>query len=494
MKKYILTIDQSTSGSKVLLVDEIGEIIHKKSKEHKQYYPQAGWVEHDPREIYQNVVDLIEEVLSESRIELNQLSSLAISNQRETIVAWDKKTGEPVYNAIVWQCSRTAESCQKLKNKANNEMVKKKTGLLLDPYFSATKIKWVIDNVDSSNILIKEDRFMVGTIDSWLLWNLTEGKIHATDYTNASRTLLFNIRTLSWDQDLISLFGLEGIILPQVKPSDNIFAYTKLSGQLPEDIPISGVIGDSQGALFGQKCFKKGMAKATYGTGTSVLLNIGEDPIINDDLVTSIAWGIKGKVYYVFEGIIRSSGDTLKWVKDNLGIFEDFAEVEPLIEEIEDNEGVYLVPAFSGMGAPYWDMEARATITGMTKKTDRRHIIRAAVESTAYQVTDVINLMVDSSGVNLKILRADGGATSNKFLMQYQADLLKRKVAVSSTAELSAMGAAYISGLTIGIWDSLEEIEKLNNNPQIYSPEIDDSLIQEYYKGWKNAVSRTLDL
>ncbi|AZO95821.1 glycerol kinase GlpK [Halocella sp. SP3-1] len=493
MSKYILTLDQSTSGSKVLLIDESGDIVIKKSKPHQQYYPQPGWVEHDPREIYNNIIFLIENVLSESNIDLNQIESLAITNQRETIMAWDKNTGEPVYNAIVWQCNRTAEACDKLASPLINKKIKEKTGLLLNPYFSATKIKWILDNVNVAREKMEDNNLLMGTIDSWLIWNFTSGSVHLTDYTNASRTLLFNIKELSWDEELLDIFGLNKDILPDVKPPDEVFAYTNLNNLLPGEIPIVGVIGDSQGALFGQKCFQPGMAKATYGTGTSVLLNIGKKPVFKEKLVTSIAWGLNGRVDYAFEGIIRSSGDTLKWVKDNLGLFQDFQEVEPLIREIADNEGVYLVPAFSGMGVPYWDMTARAAIIGMTKKTDRRHIIRAAVESIAYQITDAINLMLEESGVSLRVLRADGGATSNQFLMEFQAGLLNKEVAVSEIAELSALGAAYISGLSIGIWKSIDDIKNLNNNSKTYQAKMDKTLRSKYYHGWQTAVKRTLN-
>ena len=492
--KYILTIDQSTSGSKVMLVDNNGDIMINKSKEHKQHYPEPGWVEHDPLEIYNNVINLIKDVLFDSNIKIDQLVSLAITNQRETVLLWDRDSGKPVYNAIVWQCSRTVDICNHLSNSVNNKMIKSKTGLLLDPYFSATKIKWIIENIAEARESLENNSLMAGTIDSWLIWKLTKGQVHATDYTNASRTLLFNIKTLFWDKELIQLFNLRNIILPEVKSSDEVFGYTSIDGLFPRRIPITGIIGDSQGALFGQKCFQPGMAKATYGTGTSVLLNIGEKPIFKENVITSIAWGLNGKVDYAFEGIIRSSGDTLKWVKNNLGIFDDFKEVEPLINEIGDNEGVYLVPAFSGMGVPYWDMTAKAAIVGMTKKTDRRHIIRAAVESIAYQITDAINLMIDESGVDLKSLKVDGGAVSNKFLMNFQAGLINREVVVSQIAELSALGAAYISGLSVGIWQKTEDIKKLNNNPEIYQPGMKEPLRVKYYNGWHSAVKRTLNI
>jgi len=490
-KQYILTIDQSTSGSKVLVFDQQGEVIEKRSREHQQYYPQPGWVEHDPDEIYQNVVSLIKEIVNSKNINWSYLRALAITNQRETIMIWEKGTGRPIYPAIVWQCNRTTEICKQINQGDINNRIKRKTGLHLDPYFSATKLKWILDNVEGTREKAAAGKLLAGTIDTWLIWKLTAGEVHATDYTNASRTLLYNIDTLSWDEELLEIFQIPHKILPEVKPSNDIYGYTDIGGILQQKLPIAGVIGDSQGALFGQKCFSPGMVKATYGTGTSVLMNIGEELILKDKLVTSIAWGIGNQISYVFEGIIRSSGDTLKWVKDNLGLFKDFREVEPLLNELEENEGVYLVPAFSGLGIPYWDMAARAAIIGMTKRTDKRHIIRAAVESIAYQVTDAISLMKEEAGIQPEELRADGGASANSFLMQFQADLLGFKVAVSQVAELSALGAAYMAGLRVGIWSSIDQLQKLNTDLKIYSPE-GTSRYQEAYQGWKDAVKRVL--
>ncbi|HLV10290.1 MAG TPA: glycerol kinase GlpK, partial [Halanaerobiales bacterium] len=398
-EQYILTIDQSTSGSKVLLVNQQGEIVEKYSREHQQYYPRPGWVEHDPEEIYTNVINLIKEVCKSNKFYPAGLKAIAISNQRETVLVWDKNTGRPVYPAIVWQCNRTEQICEQLNSDDINRRIKNKTGLHLDPYFSASKLKWILDNVDGARKKANKGKLLAGTIDTWLIWKMTDGKIHATDYTNASRTLLFNIKELNWDKDLLELFEIPASVLPEVKPSNAVFGETDINGVLPGKLLITGIIGDSQGALFGQKCFEPGMIKATYGTGTSVLMNTGEKLLLKDKLVTSIAWGIDDKITYVFEGIIRSSGDTLKWTKDNLGLFRDFDRIEDIIKELEDNEGVYLVPAFSGMGIPYWDMTARAAIVGMTKKTDRRHIIRAAVESIAYQVTDAVKMMIGQSGI-----------------------------------------------------------------------------------------------
>lgn len=489
---YLLTIDQSTSGSKVLVVNHKGVIIEKRFREHRQYYPKPGWVEHDPEEIYENVILLLSEVLHSKKFEPKDLQALAITNQRETIVVWEKDTGRPVYPAIVWQCNRTAQMCEELHTEDINSRIKAKTGLHLNPYFSASKLMWILQHVEGAREKAVNGRLLAGTIDTWLIWKLTNGEVHATDYTNASRTLLFNIADLSWDEELLEVFQIPPNILPEVRSSNAVYGYTDLDALLPRKLPITGVIGDSQGALFGQKCFSAGMVKATYGTGSSVLMNIGEELILKENIVTSIAWGLDDQVTYVFEGIIRSSADTLKWVKDNLGLFADFAQVESIINELESNEGVYLVPAFSGLAIPYWDMSARAAIVGMTKKTDKRHIIRAAVESIAYQVTDAVTLMERESGRRLEGLRADGGATVNSFLMQFQSNLLRTSVAVSSIAELSALGAAYLAGLTVGVWNSREQLESLYTEMKIYAPDEDSPFYTNAYLGWQNAVKRVL--
>ncbi len=491
--QYILTIDQSTSGSKVMVVDSEGKIITRQSREHHQYYPRPGWVEHDPLEIYENILALIKEILNSKNISLNELKAVAVTNQRETILLWDRETGQPVYKAIVWQCNRTSDICEELRDEKIEKKIKSKTGLHLDPYFSATKLKWLLDNVKGAREKAEAGKLLAGTIDTWLLWKLTGGEVHATDYTNASRTLLFNINNICWDEELLDIFNIPGNLLPEVKPSSSIYGYTNIAGILQQEIPVAGVIGDSQGALFGQKCFKPGMVKATYGTGTSVLMNIGKKPILKDNLVTSIAWGVDDNIDYVFEGIIRSSGDTLKWVKDNLGIIKDFSEVGPLLNKLNDNEGVYLVPAFSGLGIPYWDTSARAAVVGMTKRTDRRHLVRAAVESIAYQITDAVNLMKKESGVVPDELRADGGATVNSFLMQFQADLLNTTVAVSPVEELSALGAAYLAGLRVGVWSSLDQLQELNTGLKVYQPGSASSRSAEYYQGWQDAVKRVLN-
>jgi glycerol kinase len=491
-KNHILAIDQSTSGTKVLLVNEKGQIIHKCSESHKQFYPQAGWVEHDPIEIYENVKRLMKELVQTSGISQDELAVLAITNQRETVVVWDKETGVPVYNAIVWQCRRTSDICQELKDQGYEELIQSKTGLKADPYFSASKIKWILDHVEGVKGKAKEGKLLLGTIDSWLIWKLTCGKVHATDYSNASRTLLFNIDTLQWDDELLNLFDIPRSMLPSIKNSNEIFGVTEDLNLPFTTLPISGVIGDSQGALFGQKCFEPGMAKATYGTGTSVMMHTGKLVRGTNGLVTSIAWGINGQVEYALEGIINSTGDVIKWLKEQLELIDSFDDAEELASSIPDNQGVYLVPAFVGLGAPYWKPSTRAAILGMSRNTGKPHIVRAALESSAYQVKDVIELMQSESNIQIKTLKVDGGATSNRLLMQYQADMLDINVIASKVAELSSMGSVYLAGLGIGIWKTIEDIYKLNHEHFEYLPLMTTDERDKYYQGWKQSVHGVL--
>lgn len=494
-KGYILAVDQSTSGTKAVVVNRNGEILARSTKEHKQYYPRTGWVEHDPLEIYENVKWVLQDVINRGGFMPSDIDVLAITNQRETVVVWDKNTGLPIYNAIVWQCRRTAELCDEIKSKGLESVIKDKTGLMINPYFSATKVKWILDNVKGAREKAAKGELLFGNIDSWLIWKLTGGKVHATDYTNASRTLLFNIKTLKWDNELLNIFKIPENMLPEVRSSNEIFGSTEAGELFPVSIPISGVIGDSQGALFGQQCFEHGMAKATYGTGSSVLMYVGDKIIESKNgLVTTVAWGLDGKVEYALEGIIHCSGDTLKWVKDNLGLFHNFSEVEAMINSLKDNEGVYLVPAFTGLGVPYWDAYARAAIVGMTRRSNKNHIVRAAVESIAYQIRDAVEVIQAESGISLKELRVDGGATINKFLMQFQADILNARVVKSIVPELSIMGCAYIAGLGVGIWKSRDEIKSLRQDSEIYVPLMDEQLRERCYKGWKAAVRRVLNL
>lgn len=493
-KSYLLSIDQSTSATKALVIDRSGQIIARSAMPHRQYYPRPGWVEHDPMEIYGNVIRSAHEALASAGIGPESLAALTITNQRETAVLWDQTTGLPVHAAIVWQCQRTADQCAIYKEAGHEETVRDKTGLMLDPYFSAAKWGWILQHAEDIGEKLAEGRILAGTIDSWLMWKLTGGKAHATDYTNASRTSLFNIHTLQWDEELCRLFGVPIDLLPEVKPSDEIFGCTEdvaLFGDCR--VPITGVIGDSQGALFGNQCFDAGMAKATYGTGTSVLMNVGEKPIPSGNgLVSAIAWGRGGKLTYAVEAVIRTSGDSLTWVRDNLGLFRTFEEMEQMLEQTPDSEGVYLVPAFVGLGAPYWDSYARASITGMNRGTTKAHIIRAAIESIAYQVYDAVNLMEDETGVALQELRADGGASDNGSLMQFQADLLGKSVVKPEVAELSALGSAYLGGVGIGFWPSLESVCSKQEGSLTYQSKMKPEVREAYCLGWKKAVTSVL--
>ncbi|MCP3763708.1 glycerol kinase GlpK [Domibacillus sp. A3M-37] len=489
---FILSIDQSTSGTKALLVNEEGAIVQKRSLPHKQHYPQTGWVEHDPIEIYENVKKAAASVIKDSNTKPGQIAVLAITNQRETIVVWEKETGTPIYNAIVWQCRRTADECRNLQETGNEELVRQKTGLTIDPYFSASKVKWILDHVEGARDKAEAGSLLLGTIDSWLIWKLTKGAIHATDFTNASRTLLFNIHSLAWDKELLRLFTIPETMLPEVKDSNAIFGKVVDEAFSQENWPISGVIGDSQGALFGQKCFEAGMVKATYGTGTSVMMQTDKPVTGTKGLVTSIAWGMDGKVQYALEGIINSTGDVLNWMTNELGLISDLTEAEHLAQALPGNEGVYLVPAFVGLGAPYWSPNTRAAIVGMNRNTGRSHIIRAAFESIAYQVTDILKLMEQEAGIEMKELRVDGGATCNRFLMQYQADMLDIPVDASDVAELSAMGSVYLAGLGVGIWKTIDEVKTIQQNQQKYDPSMCQDMKIVYYNGWKSSVQSVL--
>lgn len=493
-KNYVLAIDQSTSGTKALVVDRSGAIVARSSFAHKQLYPRAGWVEHDPLEIYESVKKAARQAVEAAGIEPAELAALTLTNQRETAVLWDRITGLPVYNAIVWQCQRTAGACAEYRRAGLEETVRERTGLLLDPYFSAAKWRWMLDHADGARSLLEEGRLLAGTIDSWLVWKLTGGKAHVTDYTNASRTSLFNIHSLEWDEDMCALFGVPASLLPDVRSSDEIVGWTEETLPGGVSVPIAGLIGDSQAALFGHFCLEPGMAKATYGTGTSVLMNVGDRPAsAGKGLVQAIAWGRGGKATYALEAIVRSSGDTVKWARDQLGLFTDMDEMERLLAEAPNNEGVYLVPAFVGLGAPYWQPDARAALTGMNRGTGRPHIVRAAVESIAYQVRDAVELLEAQSGIPLKELRADGGAAANAVLMQFQADQLGRPVAKSDAAELSALGSAYLGGLGVGFWSSPEQLVREGiRKYRRYEPAAQREEADRDYAGWKRAVESVI--
>jgi len=492
-EKFILAIDQSTSASKALIIDGNGYIKYKINKKHEQIYPQLGWVEHNPMEIYQNVKLVVKEIIEENNICEEDILGLAITNQRETIVVWDKETGLPIYNAIVWQCRRTNEICTELKQYEN--VIIDKTGLRLDPYFSGTKIKWILDNVEGARNKADDGKLLLGTIDSWLIWKLTKGKFHVTDYTNASRTLLLNIKTLKWDKELLNIFNIPEDMLPKLYPSDEIFGITDLGGQLKKPLKICGVIGDSQGALFGQRCFEKGMAKSTFGTGNSIMVNVGSKYIPSKNgIVTTIAYVSKNEINYGIEGIINSSGDTINWIHNELGLFKEFKEFNEAVAEIKENNGVYLIPAFLGLGIPYWENNAKASIVGLSRNTTKKHIMRAALESIAYQVKDALSVIEEEDNIKVKNLNIDGGVTTNKIYNQFLADLIDCKIETNLNEELSSLGAAFLCGLGLGLWKDLEDIKLLPILTEDYESKMPNEDRDKLYRGWQNAVKSVLYL
>jgi len=492
-KIKILAIDQSTSGTKAVIFDNQGKVVHRCTESHEQFYPQPDWVEHDPEEIWEKTKLAIRNVLSESKTMLSDIAAVAITNQRETVAAWDKKSGKPVYNAIVWQCQRGAEACKEFKELGLDDMVKAKTGLLIDPYFSATGLKWIMDNVEGVREKAAAGELAFGTMDSWIIYKLTGGKVHATDYSNASRTMLFNIYDLKWDDELLELMGLNETMAPEVKYSDAIFGYTEIGDVFGREIPIVGVMGDSHAALFGQNCYKQGMAKATYGTGSSIMMNIGKKPVKSPEgLVTSIGWGCKNEIDYVFEGNIHCTGDTINWLVKDIELISNAKESEELAASVEDNNGVYMVPAFVGLGAPYWDNGARASISGMPRSTKKAHVVRAALEAIAYQIKDLINLMAKDSGIDLIELRVDGGPTRNNFLMQFQADMLNSTIIRTDVEEVSALGSALMAGLTMNLWKDFDELSLLRKVDRVFNPSMNAGKRDYYYQGWQEAVQKVL--
>ncbi len=496
MTTYILVIEQSTSATKGILFDETAKLIYHIARDHHQYYPKPGWVEHDPEEIYFNTRAVIRECirhLIEIRGSSFRLASLSITNQRQTVVVWDKETGMPIAPAVVWQCNRGAEQCEVLRQKGWGERIKQKTGLIIDPYFSATGISWLLDNVRKARKKAEEGKLLFGTIDSWLIFKLTGGKVHATDFTNASRTMLFNINTLTWDEDILKEFGIPLSMAPEVKYSDEIFGHTKMGELLREEIPITGVMGDSHAALFGQRCFSKGEGKATYSTGTSVMLNIGDSPLESPDgLVTSVGYGLKHAMAYAYEGNIHSTGASIKWLQSQLKIIRTPEESEQLALSVDSTDGVYLVPAFGGLGAPYWNNDAKAVLCGMSLGTGIAHIARAALESTAYQIKDLVDLMVDKAGLELKALKVDGTAVKNSFLMQFQCDMLNACLIKNHTGEAAALGVALAGGLATGIWKDMAELKAIPIHEEKLCCSMSDDTRDALYAGWKKAVQRVL--
>ena len=489
MSRYIIAVDQSTSATKAILFDEKCRLVNRVNIDHKQYYPQAGWVEHDAEEIYANMIEAIGRLMSQTTVEEGATFSLAITNQRETVVVWNTQTGKPIAHAVVWQCQRGAEICRQLKEAGHEPTFLAKSGLLIDPYFSASGVKWLLDHTPGAREAAERGELKMGTMDAWLIWKLTNGAVHATDYTNASRTLLFNIHTLDWDDELLELFTVPRSMLPEAKPCDALYGHTTIEGLFPEGIEIAGVLGDSHGALAGQMCFEAGMGKATYGTGSSVMVNIGEEAVAAPaGLVTSVGFAAQGKVFYAFEGNIHCTGATLRWLADQLQLIGSPAETEALATSVEGTNGVYLVPAFAGLGAPWWNSEAKAVICGMTLGTTKAHVVRAALEAIPYQIKDLIDLMTGQAGVALKELRVDGGPTRNKFLMQFQADMLNATINRADLEEASALGAVVMNGLARGVWSSLEEVAALRTSDNRINPVMAAEEREKLYGGWIEAV------
>jgi glycerol kinase len=489
----VIAIDQSTSATKAMLFSQEGELICRYNLEHTQFYPKAGWVEHDPEEIYRNVLKAVGRLMETERLDATGSYSLCIANQRETVVVWNKRTGKPVYNAVVWQCTRGADICKELIREGHSERVREKTGLCIDPYFSASGAKWILDNVNGAREAAQRGDLRMGTIDSWLIWNLTNGKVHATDYTNASRTLLFNIHRLDWDDELLSLFTIPRSMTPQVFPCDVVFGQTTLGNLFAKPIAIAGVLGDSHGALTGQRCFEEGLGKATYGTGSSVMTNIGEKALAAPPgLLTSIGFAAQGKVFYAFEGNIHSSGATVGWVEKRLDMIASPAEIESIAASAGHNDGVYFVPAFTGLGAPWWQSGVKAAIMGMTLRTGKEHILRAALESIAYQVKDLVDAMTQMAGISLKELRVDGGPTQNGWLMQFQADLLRVPVLCMQIEEASALGAFVMNGFARGLWAGFDELANLRGAGKRFLPQADEGVMKTNYEGWLKAVNQLI--
>ncbi len=488
MPRYVLALDQGTTSSRAILFDHEGHPRFAASREFKQYYPQPGWVEHDAHEIWQSQLAVAEKVLVEAQIRAEDLAALGITNQRETVVLWDRATGQPLYHAIVWQCRRTAALCDRIRSEGFDRVLREKTGLVTDAYFSGTKIAWLLENVPGARERAQRGELACGTIDSWLIWNLTRGKVHATDVSNASRTLLFNLHTLAWDPEILNYFAIPASILPEVRPSSAVLGETALFGA---PVRIAGVAGDQQAALFGQQCFQHGMVKNTYGTGCFLLMNTGaEIPRSESGLLATVAWGIEGRTEYALEGSVFIAGAAIQWLRDEMKLIQDAADSEALARSVPDTAGVCLVPAFVGLGAPHWDAYARGTITGLTRGANRAHLVRAALESIAYQTREVVDAMAHDSGLRPQALRVDGGATRNDFLCQFQADILGIPVERPATTESTALGAAYLAGLATGFWKDRQELAAHLRSGRRFEPGMDLSRREELFAGWQRAVER----
>jgi glycerol kinase len=489
VKKYILALDQGTTSSRAILFDQQGHMIGAAAKEFRQIYPQPGWVEHDPMEIWQSQLDVVHKVMKDNHISADDIAAIGITNQRETVVVWDRHTGKPIGNAVVWQCRRTAPICEDLKQRGHGEIIQQKTGLIIDAYFSGTKIKWILDQHPGIREKARRGDILAGTIDTWLIWNLTGGKSHVTDYSNASRTMIYNIRDLCWDEELLQLLDIPVAMLPEVKSSSGYFGATdtRLFGR---EIPITGAAGDQQSALFGQACFQPGAAKNTYGTGCFLLMNTGSKEIMSShNLLTTIAWGIDGKIEYALEGSVFVAGAAVQWLRDELGLIKTSAESEELAQSVPDTQGVYMIPAFVGLGAPYWDMYARGALFGITRGVNRNHIVRAVLESIAYQTRDILEVMKEDSGIDLATLKVDGGASANNFLMQFQADILDVDVIRPANVETTAQGAAFLAGLEVGVWKDKKDIESIWQVGREFTPQMEEDQRYDKYMKWKQAVN-----
>ncbi|MCI6060496.1 MAG: glycerol kinase GlpK [Dorea sp.] len=493
MAKYVMALDAGTTSNRCILFNEKGEICSVAQKEFTQYFPKPGWVEHDADEIWSTQLGVAVEAMSKIGATAKDIAAIGITNQRETVIVWDKKTGEPVYYAIVWQCRRTAEYCDGLKEQGLTDMIRKKTGLIIDAYFSATKIRWILEHVEGARERAERGELLFGTVETWLIWKLTGGKAHVTDYSNASRTMLFNINTLEWDEEILKILDIPRSMLPKPMPSSCIYAETD-PAYFGGAIPIGGAAGDQQAALFGQTCFQAGEAKNTYGTGCFLLMNTGEKPVYSENgLVTTIAWGLDGKVHYALEGSIFVAGAAIQWLRDEMKLIDSAADSEYMAKKVNDTNGCYVVPAFTGLGAPHWDQYARGTIVGITRGVNKYHIIRATLESLAYQVNDVLRAMEADSGISLSALKVDGGASANNFLMQTQADLIAAPVKRPKCIETTAMGAAYLAGLAVGYWKDKEEVVRNWAIDQTFEPEIEETTREKKIKGWNKAVRYAFD-
>ncbi|MCV9899944.1 glycerol kinase GlpK [Exiguobacterium sp. N5] len=492
-KRYILALDQGTTSSRAIIFDHDGKIVTVAQREFKQYFPKPGWVEHNANEIWGSVLAVMAEAFGSADIDPNEIAGIGITNQRETAVVWEKETGRPVYNAVVWQSRQTADICEELKATGHSDMVRDKTGLLIDAYFSGTKVKWILDNVEGAREKAENGELLFGTIDTWLIWKLSGGKAHVTDYSNASRTLMYNIYEQKWDDELLDILTVPKSMLPEVKPSSEVYANTIPYHFFGFEVPIAGAAGDQQAALFGQTCFEKGEAKNTYGTGCFMLMNTGEEAVKSDHgLLTTIAWGYNGKVEYALEGSIFVAGSAIQWLRDGLRMLKSAKDSEQYATRIESTDGVYVVPAFVGLGAPYWNSDVRGAIFGLTRGTEKEQMVRATIESLAYQTRDVLTSMESDSGINLKTLRVDGGAVSNNFLMQFQSDILNVPVERPEVSETTALGAAYLAGLAVGFWKDQAEVKEQWKLDKKFDPNMDESHREALYKGWQHAVEATM--